>query len=116
MRSLVENAHQNIIDLEVREQAATGINSLKVRYNQVHGYYIEITKTNLDLVPSHYKRQQTLVGRERYITQELQELQHELMIARNDIEQVQKDLFEGIKAEVLSTRTTQKSCSRARPS
>jgi DNA mismatch repair protein MutS len=101
MRSLVENAHQNILDLEAREQAATGINSLKIRYNHVHGYYIEITKTNLDLVPPHYKRQQTLVGRERYITQELQELQHELLTARNEIDHVQKELFDGIKAEVF---------------
>lgn len=100
MRSLVENAHQNILDLEAREQAATGINSLKIRYNMVHGYYIEITKTNLDLVPAHYKRQQTLVGRERYITQELQELQHELLTARNEIDQVEKELFDAIKAQV----------------
>ncbi len=101
MRSLVHNAHKNILDLELREQAATGINSLKIRYNNVHGYYIEITKTNLDLVPAHYKRQQTLVGRERYITPELQNLQHELVTARNEIDAVEKQLFEEIKAQVF---------------
>lgn len=105
MRSLVHNAHKNIIDLEAREQEKTGISSLKIRYNNVHGYYIEVTKTNTHLVPDYYKRQQTLVGRERYMTQELQELQHELMTARNGIDHVEKTLFDGIKAQVFEQIT-----------
>lgn len=102
MRSLVSNAHKNILDFEQREQEKTGINSLKVRYNNVHGYYIEVTKTHMNAVPDYYKRQQTLVGRERYITPELHELQHELLTARNEIEHVEKEIFDGIKKEVYS--------------
>jgi DNA mismatch repair protein MutS len=105
MRSLVQNAHKNILDLEAREQASTGINSLKIRYTNVHGYYIEITNTHLDRVPAHYKRQQTLVGRERYITPELQNLQHELITARNEIDAVEKTLFEEVKAQVFEQIT-----------
>lgn len=101
MRSLVHNAHKNILDLEAREQEKTGINSLKIRYTNVHGYYIEVTNTHSDKVPAHYKRQQTLVGRERFITPELQDLQHELVTAQNQIVAVEKELFENIKAHVL---------------
>lgn len=100
MRDLVENAHQKIIQLEQDEQRKTGINSLKIRYNQVHGYYIEITKANLDAVPDYYKRQQTLVGKERYMIPGLYELQHEITTARNQIAHVEKDIFDSIKREV----------------
>lgn len=100
LRDLVESAHQKIIELEQREQQSTGINSLKVRYNKVHGYYIEITKANMDAVPTHYKRQQTLVGKERYMTDELQHLQHDIFRARNEIDEVEKAVFDRVKQEV----------------
>ncbi|BDC34454.1 DNA mismatch repair protein MutS [Candidatus Dependentiae bacterium Noda2021] len=102
MRELVQSAHQKITDLELLEQQKTGINSLKIRYNQVHGYYIEITKANMDLVPAHYLRQQTLVGRERYMTPELQQLQHDIMRAKSEIEQVEHAVFDRIKQEVYN--------------
>jgi DNA mismatch repair protein MutS len=100
LRELVFESNQKILELEAHEQQVSGINSLKIRYNQVHGYYIEITKTNAHLVPSHYIRQQTLVGRERYTTPALQELQHEIMRARTDIAQVEKAVFDRVKMEV----------------
>jgi DNA mismatch repair protein MutS len=101
LRELVENSNQKIIELEAREQQATGIGSLKIRYNQVHGYYIEVTKANTDLVPERYQRMQTLVGKERYLTQELQVLQGAILRARGEIESVEQEVFSRIKQEVL---------------
>jgi DNA mismatch repair protein MutS len=100
MRELVQNASQKILALEQQEQQATGINSLKVRYNQVHGYYIEITNANKDSVPGRYIRQQTLVGKERFMTPELQQLQHEILNARSQIEQREQEVFFQVKNQV----------------
>jgi len=101
LRDLVGNSNKKILALEKKEQEATGINSLKVRYNKVHGYYIEVTKPNVHLVPERYVRQQTLVGRERYTTDELRALQHEILQAQQNIESVEKEVFERIKRAVF---------------
>lgn len=100
IRDLVLDASQKFIDFEQQQQRATGINSLKVRFNSVQGYYIEITKSNLHLVPSNYLRQQTLVGKERFITLELQQLQIHLEQARQNINTLEDAIFDQIKAEV----------------
>lgn len=100
IRNLVLDAGQQFIEFEQREQLATGINSLKVRFNNVQGYYIEITKPNLHLVPSHYLRQQTLVGKERFVTIELQQLQFNLEQARQNIDSLEQTLFSEVKNEV----------------
>lgn len=100
MRDLCNGATSKVLALEQQEQQATGINSLKVRYNQMYGYYIEITKTHLDAIPAHYIRQQTLVGRERYVTKELQQLQHEILHAQSQVSTLEKTLFEQIKQDV----------------
>lgn len=100
LRDIAQNATQKIMALELAEQAATGINSLKIRYNQVHGYYIEVTKTHADAIPGHYMRQQTLVGRERYMTADLQQLQHEILRAQSQTAQLEKAAFERVKQEV----------------
>ena len=100
LREVAQTATQKIMELEQREQTATGINSLKIRYNQVHGYYIEVTKTHADAIPAHYIRQQTLVGRERYMTPELQQMQHEILRAQSETAQVEKAAFERVKQEV----------------
>lgn len=100
LRELVGNSSQKIIELERVEQEKTGISSLKIRYNQVHGYYIEITKPNIHLVPEHYIRHQTLVGKERFLTKELQLLQNEILGARDKIEQVESDVFVRVKGDV----------------
>ena len=68
LRTLSTNADQFLIELEARERAATGIATLKVGYNRVHGYYIEISKGQSDKAPTHYSRRQTLTGAERYIS------------------------------------------------
>ena len=100
IRDLALGATQKIMDFELQEQQQTGIGSLKVRYNQVYGYYIEVTKTHADAIPARYIRQQTLVGRERYMTPELQQLQHEIMRAQADLALHEKTVFERIKNEV----------------
>ncbi len=100
LRELVSNSHEAISRLEKAEQLATGINSLKIRYTNVYGYYIEITNANAASVPAHYKRQQTLVGRERYMCSELQELQQEIMTARNEIDAVEKELFAHVQRQI----------------
>ena len=82
LRTLSTNADQFLIDLEAREKAATGIATLKVGYNRVHGYYIEISKGQSDKAPTHYSRRQTLTGAERYITEELKQFEDKVLSAR----------------------------------
>jgi len=80
-RSLARDSKQVILAMEVREREATGISSLKIRYNKVFGYYLEVTKANQHLVPEHYIRKQTLVNAERYITPEIKELEDQVLTA-----------------------------------
>jgi DNA mismatch repair protein MutS len=82
LRTLSTNADQFLVDLEARERAATGIATLKVGYNRVHGYYIEISKGQSDRAPTHYSRRQTLTGAERYITEELKQFEDKVLSAR----------------------------------
>jgi DNA mismatch repair protein MutS len=89
-----------ILQLEAGERKKTGISSLKVRYNQVFGYYIEVTKSNLSLVPSHYIRKQTLVNAERFITPELKEFETKVLGAEEAICQLEYRLFEEIRKKV----------------
>jgi len=82
LRLLSTDADRFLLDLETRERAATGIASLKVAYNRVHGYYIEISHANADKVPTHYTRRQTIKGAERYITEELKGFEDKVLSAR----------------------------------
>jgi DNA mismatch repair protein MutS len=94
-----------ILKLEAEERKRTGIPSLKIRYNQVFGYYIEVTKSNLSLVPAHYTRKQTLVNAERFITPELKEFETKVLGAEEAIGQLEYRLFEEIREEVSRTTT-----------
>lgn len=100
LRELVQNGQQEILKLEQKEILRTGISSLKIRYNQITGYYIEITNPNLNLVPSDYIEQQKLVNRKRFVTQELKDLERELFRAQNEIDVVQLRVFDRVKKEV----------------
>lgn len=100
LRGLIEDSNARLVALEQQEQQKTGINSLKISFNNVFGYYIEITKANAHLVPSYYIRQQTLANRERYVIATLQELQMEINHAQNSIVDVQNALFARVKKEV----------------
>ncbi len=82
LRRLSTNADQFLVDLEAREREATGIATLKVGYNRVHGYFIEISKAQAARAPTHYSRRQTLTGAERYITEELKQFEDKVLSAR----------------------------------
>jgi len=88
-----QHAREWIADLEKEEKKRTGIKSLKVGYNKVYGYYIEVTKTNTDLVPEAYIRKQTLVNAERYITPELKEYETLVLNAEEQIHEIEGRVF-----------------------
>src|SRR6266478_5886007 len=90
-----------ISQLQEREIVATGIKSLKVRYNSVFGYFIEITKSNLASVPEHYTRKQTTVGGERFITPELKEMEAKILGADERARQLEYQLFQKLRDETL---------------
>ena len=113
LRELSENAHGKILELEKKEKSKTSIASLKIRYNQVQGYYIEVTKPNVHLVPEEYSRHQTLVGKERFTTQELKALQSDILQAKHDVESVEKEVFERIKNETYSYLSQLRALSQA---
>jgi DNA mismatch repair protein MutS len=91
-----------ISHLQEREIAATGIKSLKVRYNSVFGYFIEITRSNLANVPAHYTRKQTTVGGERFITPELKEMEAKVLGAEDRAQNLEYQLFQKLRDETLS--------------
>jgi DNA mismatch repair protein MutS len=93
LRSMSVNAKDYIASLEAQEKSSTGISSLKVGYNRVFGYYIEITKANLDQVPEHYIRKQTLVGAERFITPELKEYESKVLGAEDRLKTLEYEVF-----------------------
>ena len=86
--------------LETKERKLAGINSLKVGYNKVFGYYIEVTKPNLHLVPENYIRKQTLVNAERFVTPELKEYEEKILGAEEKILELERDLFNEIRERV----------------
>jgi len=90
-----------ISHLQEREIAATGIKSLKVRYNSVFGYFIEVTKSNLANVPAHYTRKQTTVGGERFITPELKEMEAKILGADDRAHNLEYQLFQKLRDETL---------------
>ncbi|ANE55944.1 DNA mismatch repair protein MutS [Methylomonas sp. DH-1] len=94
LRNLSQNADQFLIDMEQRERASTGIANLKVNYNRVHGYYIEISNAQADKVPVHYTRKQTLKGAERYITPELKSFEDKVLSAREKSLAFEKALYD----------------------
>ena len=96
LRALATHADQFLIQLEEREKAATGIPTLKVGYNRVHGYYIEISKGQADKAPAHYTRRQTIKGAERYITEELKQFEDKVLSARERSLMRERALYEGV--------------------
>ena len=93
LRALAKDARGVIARLEARERERTGINSLKVRYNRVFGYYIEVTRAHLERVPADYERKQTLAGAERFVTSELKDLEAKIFGAESGLKQLELDLF-----------------------
>lgn len=100
IRGDMKNGSGFLEEIERRERERTGIKNLRVRYNKVFGYYIEVTNSFLDKVPTDYIRKQTLTGCERFITEELKEIEHRVLNARERIGQLEYELFDGIRERV----------------
>jgi len=102
LRTISREGKGFIARLEAREKGKTGINSLKIRYNKVFGYYIEVTKSNLAAIPSDYIRKQTLANAERYITPELKEYEDKVLGAEERIAELEFSLFQGIREQIAT--------------
>ena len=89
-----------ILEIEQRERERTGIKGLKIKYNKVFGYFIEVTKANEHLVPEDYIRKQTLVNSERYIVPDLKEYEEKVITAKSKIEALEYDLFKSLSSEI----------------
>ena len=99
-RSAATNGKQWIIDLETKEREATGIKNLRIQYNRVFGYYIEVTKSYYDMVPMRYQRRQTLANSERYITPELREIEQKIVGAQEQSVRLELQLFTEIREKI----------------
>ncbi|MBO5066243.1 MAG: DNA mismatch repair protein MutS [Clostridia bacterium] len=102
LRDIVKNGKGYLTAVEQAEQEKTGIKKLKIGYNRVFGYYIEVTNSFKDLVPDHYIRKQTLTNCERYITQELKELESKVLGAQERIVRLEFELFSEIRSAVAN--------------
>jgi DNA mismatch repair protein MutS len=110
LRDLSRNGRQYLAQIEARERDRTGIQSLKIRFNNVFGYYIEITRANLHLAPADYERKQTLANAERFTTPEIKEYERKVLDAEEKILTLEKDLFADVRkraaAEAQRIRAT----------
>jgi DNA mismatch repair protein MutS len=112
-RGLVEEDQKWIANLEVEERARTGIQTLKVGFNKTFGYYISISRAKADQVPSNYIRKQTLTNEERYITPELKEREARILTARDDLNQMEYEIFVALREEVAAEAEVIRNLSRA---
>jgi DNA mismatch repair protein MutS len=101
LRTISTTGRQQIAAIETRERERTGISSLKVRYNSVFGYYIEITKANLAMAPDDYERKQTLVNAERFTTPELKDYERKILTAHERSIEIERRIFAELRSYVL---------------
>jgi DNA mismatch repair protein MutS len=113
LRAISSTGRQSIAAIEERERQRTGIGSLKVRYNTVFGYYIEITKANLSLAPADYERKQTLVNAERFTTPELKEYERKILTAHDRSIEIEKHIFVELRKTVLEAASRTRRSSAA---
>jgi len=99
-REALENGKQWILDMETSERQLTGIKNLKIQYNRVFGYYIDVTKSNLHMVPLRYTRRQTLANSERYVTPELQEIERKITNAQQMALSLEMNLFSEVREAI----------------
>jgi DNA mismatch repair protein MutS len=97
LRDISQNSKTYLVQIEQRERTRTGIASLKVRFNNVFGYYIEISKANMHLVPADYDRKQTLVNAERFTTPELKDLEVKILEAEEKMLAIEREMFEALR-------------------
>ncbi|CAM2871564.1 MULTISPECIES: DNA mismatch repair protein MutS [Halobacterium] len=113
LRATERAGKQWVDDLEASERERTGVDSLKVGQNSVHGYYIEVTKANMDAVPEDYQRRQTLKNAERYVTPELKEREEEIVRAEQRAQDLEYELFVGIRERVAEAAERMQAVARA---
>ena len=113
LRDILSGGKGFLTELEQREKEKTGIRTLKVGYNKVFGYYIEVSNAFRDQVPADYIRKQTLVNGERYITQELKELEHTVLTASDRAAALEYELFTALRQEVAAQAPRIQSCAAA---
>ncbi len=101
-RALRDGGKDGIAKIQTEERARTGISSLKVGYNKVFGYFIEVTNSNIHLVPHDYQRRQTLAGAERYVTPSLKEYEEHVLTAAEKVEERERELFETLRSAIGS--------------
>jgi DNA mismatch repair protein MutS len=101
-RALRDGGKDGIAKIQTEERTRTGITSLKVGYNKVFGYFIEVTNSNIHLVPADYQRRQTLAGAERYVTPSLKEYEEHVLTAAEKVEERERELFESLRAKIGS--------------
>jgi DNA mismatch repair protein MutS len=101
-RALRDGGKDGIAKIQTEERTRTGISSLKVGYNKVFGYFIEVTNSNIHLVPADYQRRQTLAGAERYVTPSLKEYEERVLTAAEKVEERERELFEALRSTVGS--------------
>lgn len=109
----IKGSHTWIANLEELERNRTGISNLKVRFNKVFGYYIEISKSNLETVPKNYERKQTLVNAERFITPELKEHETKILSAEEKINEIEYQIFLGLLDYVSENSATIQTAAKA---
>ncbi|HEY1679066.1 MAG TPA: DNA mismatch repair protein MutS [Candidatus Sulfotelmatobacter sp.] len=102
LRLLSRNSKLVLAQIEQRERGRTGITSLKVKFNSIFGYYIEVSKSNLHLVPQDYERKQTLVGAERFTTPELKEYEAKILDAQEKIVEIERRLFAELRTAIAA--------------
>src|SRR6266852_3520684 len=102
LRDLSRNSKQYLAQVETRERERTGIGSLKVKFNSIFGYYIEISKANLHLSPADYERKQTLVNAERFTTPELKEYESKILDAQEKIVEIERRLFADLRSAIAA--------------
>jgi DNA mismatch repair protein MutS len=102
LRDLSRNSKQYLAQIEQRERQRTGINSLKVKFNSIFGYYLEVSKPNLHLVPADYERKQTLVNAERFTTPELKEYEAKILDAQEKIVEIERRLFAELRSSIAA--------------
>jgi len=105
LRNLSQHSKQIIAAMEERERKRTGINSLKIRFNSVFGYYMEISKPNLHLAPADYERKQTLVNAERFTSPELKEYERKILAADERISEIERQLFIDLRSSIAAQAT-----------
>ncbi|MBE6039014.1 MAG: DNA mismatch repair protein MutS, partial [Anaerofustis stercorihominis] len=110
LKDIKDNIGQILAEIEAREKESTGIRNLKIKYNKVFGYFIEVTKSNLDMVPDYFIRKQTLVNAERFVTEELKEIEYKLLTAHDKVSEVEtaiyNDILDKLNANIARIKDT----------